>query len=299
MSVLRAWCALAGRVASCAGRRRQVGLATPCASDELRDLATEGSTARARGTRDPRTGWRDDERRRRSARGWPSARRTTTARTSVGATNGARYDGPRGRTRRAAREPPRRAGPDERPAHPGDSDDHRHGPARPAGGRHDPHPLDRRRPAGELRAPGRADGHGADDLRAVDPPPPPRPDEPGLAEPRPLRPERRPRVDAPVLDAPPDGLRREPRGRRVVPAVGLDHARPPGVRAHAGRRGDDRPARPGPRQRRGDGDRRAPAGGRVQPRRPRAHRPPDVRHLLGRRPPGGRGLGGELARRAT
>ena len=31
--------------------------------------------------------------------------------------------------------------------------------------------------------PGRADGHGADDLRAVDPPPPPRPDEPGLAEP--------------------------------------------------------------------------------------------------------------------
>ena len=115
--------------------------------------------------------------------------------------------------------------------------------------------------------PGRADGHGADDLRAVDPAPPPRPDEPRLAEPRPLRPERRPRVDAPVLDAPPHGLRREPRGRRVVPPVGLDHARPPGVRPHARRRGDDRPARPGPRQRRGHGDRGAPPGGRVQPRR--------------------------------
>ena len=90
----------------------------------------------------------------------------------------ARYDGDRGR------HSPRRARHDARPAHrrdraTGDSDDPRHGPARSARGRHHPDPLDRRRPAGELRAPGRADGHGADGLRAVDPPPPPRADEPG------------------------------------------------------------------------------------------------------------------------
>ena len=52
----------------------------------------------------------------------------------------------------------------------------------------------------------------------------------------------RPRVDAPVLAAPPDRLRGEPRRPQVVPPVGLDHAGPPGVRpdARASRR---RPAR--------------------------------------------------------
>ena len=50
---------------------------------------------------------------------------------------------------------------------------------------------------------------------------------------------------------------------------GSQHARPPGVRPDAGRRGDDRPARPGLRQRRRHGHRRATPGARVQPPRPR------------------------------
>ena len=53
------------------------------------------------------------------------------------------------------------------------------------------------------------------------------------------------------------------------------------------RRGHHRSARPGLRQRRRHGDRGAPAGGGVRPARPPGHRPPDVRHLLRRRPPGG------------
>ena len=48
----------------------------------------------------------------------------------------------------------------------------------------------------------------------------------------------------------------------------------------ARRRGDDRPARPGLRQRGRDGHRRATPGGRVQPTRPRDRRPPDLRHRL-------------------
>ena len=42
----------------------------------------------------------------------------------------------------------------------------------------------------------------------------------------------------------------------------------------------------------GHGHRGAPAGGRVQPPRPRHRRPLDVRHLLRRRPPGGHRVGG-------
>ncbi len=60
----------------------------------------------------------------------------------------------------------------------------------------------------------------------------------------------------------------------------------------AGCRGHDRAARPGLRQRRRHGHRRAPAGRRVRPPRPRHHRPLDVRHLLRRRPPGGHRVGG-------
>ena len=55
------------------------------------------------------------------------------------------------------------------------------------------------------------------------------------------------------------------RGPQAVPPVGQPHARAPRVRADAGRRGDDRPARPGLRERGRDGHRRAPARGRVQP----------------------------------
>ena len=50
---------------------------------------------------------------------------------------------------------------------------------------------------------------------------------------------------------------------------GSADAGPPRVRPDAGRRGDDRTARPGLRQRRRHGHRRAAAGGRVQPARPR------------------------------
>ena len=129
---------------------------------------------------------------------------------------------------------------------------------RPARDRHDPDPLDRRRPEGELRPSGRPDGRGADGLHALDALPAPRPDPPGLAGPRPVRPERRPRLDAPVLAPPPDRLRRDARGPRELPAVGLADAGPPGVRPDAGRRGDDRAARPGLRERRRHGDRRGP-----------------------------------------
>ena len=117
--------------------------------------------------------------------------------------------------------------------------------------------------------PGRPDGRRADGLHALDALPPPRPVPPRLAGPRPLRPVGRPRLDAPLLAPPPHGLRRHARGPQVVPAVGLEDAGPPGVRPHAGRRGDDRAARPGLRERRRHGDRRAAARGRVQPARPR------------------------------
>ena len=119
----------------------------------------------------------------------------------------------------------------------------RHADPRPARDRHDPDALDRRRPEGELRPSGRPDGRRADGLHALDAVPPPRPDPPGLARPRPLRPERRPRVDAPVLAPPPDRLRRHARGPRELPPVGLADAGPPRVRPDAGRRGDDRAAR--------------------------------------------------------
>ena len=87
------------------------------------------------------------------------------------------------------------------------------------------------------------------------------------------------------------------RRAQALPPVGLEDARAPGVRPHARRRGDDRSARPGLRERRRDGDRRAPTGRRVQPRRPRDRRPLDVRDRLRRRPPGGHRLRGGIARR--
>ena len=63
----------------------------------------------------------------------------------------------------------------------------------------------------------------------------------------------------------------------------------PGVEATTG------PLGQGLRQRRGHGHRGAPPRGRVQPARPRGHRPPDVRHLLRRRPPGGHHGRGRIA----
>ena len=79
--------------------------------------------------------------------------------------------------------------------------------------------------------------------------------------------------------------------------MGLEDAGPPGVRPDAGRRGDDRAARPGLRERGRHGDRRAPPRRGVQPARPRHRRPLDVHALLRRRPPGGDRVGGGVARR--
>ena len=85
-----------------------------------------------------------------------------------------------------------------------DPHDHRH---RPAVDRHDPNPIHRRGPEGELRTPGRPHGRGADGLRPVDAVPAPRPDPPGLARPRPLRAQRRAREHAALLAPAPDRLR--------------------------------------------------------------------------------------------
>ena len=82
---------------------------------------------------------------------------------------------------------------------------------RPARHQHDPHALDRRRPEGELGAPGDADVDGAGRLRALAEPPALRPGRPDLAQPRPLRALGRPRLDAALLDALP---RRGEAGRR-------------------------------------------------------------------------------------
>ena len=67
---------------------------------------------------------------------------------------------------------------------------------------------------------------------------------------------------------------------------------------HPGRRGHDRPARPGIRQRRRHGHRRAPPRRPVQPAGPHHRRPPHLRPLLGRRPHGGRRGGGGVPRGA-
>ena len=119
----------------------------------------------------------------------------------------------------------------------------------------------------------------------------------GVARSRPVRPVRRPRLDAPLRASPPHGLRPPARGDQAFPPVGLEDAGASGVRAHAGRRGDDGTARPRARQRRRHGHRRAPPRPAVQPARSYRRRPPHLRHLLRRRPHGGRRRGGRIARR--
>ena len=57
---------------------------------------------------------------------------------------------------------------------------------------------------------------------------------------------------------------------KQLPPVGQQDAGPSGARPHRRRRGHDRAARPGLRQRRRHGDRRGAPGGALQPRRPRA-----------------------------
>ena len=85
------------------------------------------------------------------------------------------------------------------------------------------------------------------------------PRRPALARPRPLRPLRRARLDAALQPAPPDRLRPAARRAEALPPVGQHDAGPPRARPHPRRRGDDRPARPGLRQRRRHGDRRGAA----------------------------------------
>src|SRR3954470_14551251 len=157
-----------------------------------------------------------------------------------------------------------------------------HPRARAPRDQHDPDALDRCRPEGELRSSRGPDGPRAGGLRPVDALPAVRAAGPPVAEPRPVRALGRARLDAPLLAPPPDGVRPRARGPAAVPAMGLADAGPPGVRADAGRRGDDRPTRAGVHERRRHGDRGAPPRGRVQSPRPRGHRPSDLRDRLGR-----------------
>ena len=162
---------------------------------------------------------------------------------------------------------------------------------------HDPHALDGRGPAGQLGPSRDPDGARADRARPLHARHGPRAVAPGLARPRPLRPLVRPRLDAPLLGAAPHGLRRLARRHQELPPARLAVRRPPRVRARAGDRDDDRPARPGHRHRGRPRARRAHARGAAEPARPRDRRPPHVRDRLRRRPPGGRRVGGLLAGR--
>src|SRR4051812_38706038 len=115
-----------------------------------------------------------------------------------------RPTGPRAYNRvNAARRTATRSGPPGAHLHADCNRDHR-----PPRDRHDPDALHRWRPAGKLGPPRRPDGRGADGLHALDPLPATRPEPPVLARPRPVRAERRPRVDAPLFAPPSDRLRR-------------------------------------------------------------------------------------------
>ena len=125
------------------------------------------------------------------------------------------------------------------------------------------------------------------------------PRRPALARPRPLRPLGGPRLRAALQPAAPDGLRPDARRPQGVPPVGQPDARPPRVPPDAGRRGHDRPSRPGHGQRRRAWRWRS-AGSPHRFNRP-GHddrRSPDVLPGGRRRPHGGDLLRGGLARRA-
>ncbi|MCK7491010.1 MAG: hypothetical protein MZW92_03885 [Comamonadaceae bacterium] len=78
-----------------------------------------------------------------------------------------------------------------------------------------------------------------------------------MAGPRPLRAVERPRLDAALFAAAPDGLpARRSSELQSFRQFGSHTAGPPGGRPAPRHRDDDRPARPGPRQRRRHGARR-------------------------------------------
>ena len=165
----------------------------------------------------------------------------------------------------------------------------------PAG--HLAHPrLGDGRPAqGEQRPPGHGDGARAARPRALQPDHEARSGRSRVARPRPVRAVQRARVDPAVLDAVPLRLRPRARRHQGVPPVGVADTRPSRGPPHRRRRGHHRPARPGLRQRRRHGDRRA------LPARPLRHggdRPPHVRDRRRRLLHGGRQPRGGLARRS-
>ncbi len=111
-----------------------------------------------------------------------------------------------------------------------------------------------------------------------------------LAQPRPVRPQRGPRLDADLRAAAPVRVRRGDRRSQEVQAAALEDAWPSRVPRHPRRRGDHRTARAGHRQRRGHG---ALAEDARRARRRGADRQLRLRHLLRRRPDGRR-LGGSF-----
>ena len=118
------------------------------------------------------------------------------------------------------------------------------------------------------------------------------PANPDWAGTRPVRPLLRPRLHAPLLPAPPHGVRRDPRRPAEFPPMGEQDPRAPGGRAHPRRRGDHGPAGTGAGERRRHGDGLPDAGAAVQPPRARDRLPSDRGALLRRRPDGGGRLRG-------
>ena len=151
--------------------------------------------------------------------------------------------------------------------------------------------------AGQLRPPRGAPRPGADGLLAVEPPPALQPGRPRLAQPRPLRPLLRPRLGDALRPAPPRRLRPAAGRADALPPARLEDPRPPRARPDAGGGDHHRSARPGARERRWHGDRRAPARRPLQPRRLAALRPPGVGLRQRRRHDGGGGVGSLVAGR--
>ena len=179
------------------------------------------------------------------------------------------------------------------------AEDRHEGPARRAVRQHHPLPRRRRGGEGEVGPPRHADGHGRHGLRSLDRVPAPRSECAALEQPRPLRPLRRPRLDAALLAAASDRLSRHDHGRsEAVPAVGIEDRWASGVRPRLGHRGDDRSARPGIRPQRRHGARREDARRAIRYGRFfQACRSLHLRHLLGRRSGRRHQLRGRLDRR--